>query len=75
MSTSNFGVNLILEAAWLGSIGPYVHDYIARNIKFTYGIHVYTFQGQIPSSPDLAQVHHLKRFRVIDVIAECYTIE
>ena len=69
------GADLILGAAWLGSIGPHVHDYIARNIKFTYGGQEYTFQGQIPSSADPAQVHHLKRFRVIDAIAECYTIE
>jgi len=26
------GANVILGATWLGSIGPYIHDYTARNI-------------------------------------------
>jgi len=66
---------VILGATWLGSIGPHIHDYTARNIQFSHEGKEYTFQGQVPEATAMAHFHQLKRFCATDAIQECFALQ
>jgi len=65
------GVDLILGANWLKTIGPHVADYESLNLKFLYDGKFVTLQGDINHGP----MQHIRRMVNTNSIAEVYSMK
>ncbi|MCH91586.1 hypothetical protein A2U01_0012513 [Trifolium medium] len=68
------GADLILGATWLATLGPHVADYKALSIKFYDQDKFVTLQGEKISSPQQAQLHHMRRLYQTDAIEAYFSI-
>lgn len=69
------GVDLVLGAAWLATLGPHIADYSALTIKFYMGDSFVTLHGEPPRTPASAQFHHIKRLYHTHAIVEYFTLQ
>lgn len=69
------GVDLILGASWLKTIGPHVADYASLNMIFLHENKFITLQGEVDHVPIQAHLHHIRRMVNTHSIAEVYTIK
>jgi len=68
------GVDLVLGAAWLATIGPHLSDYSSLTLKFYLDNQFITLHGQNQFLPKLAQFNHM-RMQHTHAIAEIFTLQ
>lgn len=69
------GLDLILGANWLKTIGPHVADYASLNWKFLHNDKFVTPQRDVDHIPMQAHLHHVRRMVKTKAIAEVYTMQ
>lgn len=69
------GVDLILGASWLATLGPHVADYSSLTLKFYLNGQFITLHGDKTAMPMQAQFHHLKRMHYMNAIAKFFTLQ
>lgn len=69
------GVDVILGAPWLASLGPHVADYATSMLKFYLDGKFVTLQGEESNKPIVAQLNLFKRLHQMDAISELFTIQ
>ncbi|KAJ1428448.1 Retrotransposon gag domain [Sesbania bispinosa] len=69
------GADLVLGAAWLATLGPYISDYSTLTIKFYVGDHFITWYGERPQLPRPTQFHYLRRMTNTHAISELFTLQ
>ena len=69
------GVDVVLGAAWLATLGPHVLDYSALILKFYLEDEFVTLQGVQSNLPCPIQFHHLRRMCNTHAIVEFYTLQ
>ena len=67
------GVDLILGASWLKTIGPHIADYDALQLKFLMN-GKFTTQGDHNLILKQTQLHHIRRMITTNSIAEVYNM-
>ncbi|XP_028755422.1 uncharacterized protein LOC114714818 [Neltuma alba] len=69
------GVDMIMGADWLETLGPHVADYSSSTIKFLENGSFVTLKGFRGPPVIQAQLHHLTRICSMDSIAECFMLK
>ena len=69
------GVDLILGASWLKTIGPHIADYDKLQLKFMQDGRFTTLQGDTDLTPGTAHLHHIRRMLQTDAVAEIFTMQ
>jgi len=69
------GVNLILGARWLKTIGPHLPNYEFLQLQFLDQGKFITLQGDVDTFPPPAQLHHIRRMLHTNSIVEIFCME
>ncbi|GAU25204.1 hypothetical protein TSUD_151040 [Trifolium subterraneum] len=69
------GVDVVLGASWLATLGPHVADYASLTLKFFLNGKFVTLVGEPLARPEPTQFHHLKRCCNTKAIAECFIVQ
>ncbi|XP_028754553.1 uncharacterized protein LOC114714022 [Neltuma alba] len=68
------GVDMVIGADWLETLGPHVADYSTSTIKFLLGDQFITLKGYRGPAANQAQCHHSIRLTNTEAIAELYML-
>ena len=69
------GVDLVLGATWLATLGPHVSDYSQLTLKFYKDNQFVTLRGDQPKLPGPAEFNQLRRMNHTHAIAEVFTLQ
>lgn len=69
------GVDVVIGAAWLETLGPHVADYNKSTVKFLYNDQFITLQGYRGTLVDQASCHHLFRLQQTGALGACFLLE
>jgi len=68
------GVDLVLCASWLATLGAHISNYSTLTLKFLLNGQFVTLHGDHIKLSTQAQFHHLKRMHTTNSIAEMYSL-
>lgn len=69
------GVDLVIGADWLATLGPHVADYNNSTIKIFQDGQFIVLQGSRGATIAQAQLHHLCRLNHVRAVSKCYLLE
>ena len=69
------GVDVVLGAAWLATMGFHIVDYSDLTLKFLVDGNFVTLHGDKPKLPAPAQYNHLRRMQRTHTISELFTLQ
>ena len=69
------GVDLILGASWLKTIGPHIADYDKLQLKFMQDGRFTTLQGDTDLTLGTTHLHYIRRMLQTNVVAEVFTLQ
>ncbi|XP_028776266.1 uncharacterized protein LOC114733022 [Neltuma alba] len=69
------GVDMVIGADWLETLGPHVADYSTSTVKFLTNGQWITLRGFRGKPMAQATFHHLVRIQQTDSMAECFMVE
>ncbi|OIS95615.1 hypothetical protein A4A49_58539, partial [Nicotiana attenuata] len=69
------GADIVLEAAWLSTLGRVIQDYAERLFEFTLQGKTISWKGDIPNTALPVQLHSLRRYAATDAVSSYYCLQ